>query len=62
MGHEVNKSTISRLLKRHGWRKPVPRPLHPKANPEAQAQFKKTSRPRLRQPLRRARQVTNVPS
>ncbi len=41
IGHEVHTSTISRLLTRHGWRKPVPRPIHPKANPEAQAEFKK---------------------
>ncbi len=62
VGHEVNKSTISRLLKRHGWRKPVPRPVHPKANPEAQAQFKKTSRLLLRQPSQRAQQMTSAPS
>ena len=47
VGHEVHKSTISRLLKRHGWRKLMPRPVHPKASAEAQAQFKKTSPPRL---------------
>jgi len=28
----VHKSTISRLLKRQGWRKPVPRPRHPQAH------------------------------
>ena len=60
IGHEVHKSTISRLLKRHGWRKPVPRPVHPKANPEAQAQFKKTLRPRLRQPWPRVQQMTSA--
>lgn len=54
LGHEVHKSTISRLLKRHRWRKPVPRPVHPKANPEEQAEFKKTSQPALR---RRSRPV-----
>jgi len=59
VGHEVHKSTISRLLNRHGWRKPVPRPVHPKANPEAQAQFKKTSRPALRRRSRPARQMTS---
>jgi len=42
IGHEVDESTIYRLLKRHRWRKPVPRPVHPKANQEAQEQFKKT--------------------
>src|SRR5260221_2592676 len=57
--HEVHKSTISRLLKRHGWRKPVPRPVHPKANPEAQAQFKKTSRPALRLRSRPAQPMTS---
>src|SRR5947209_11823194 len=62
VGHEVHKSTISRLLKRHGWRKPVPRPVHPKANPEAQAQFKKTSRRPLRRPWPRVPQRTSVPS
>lgn len=57
LGHAVNKSTSSRLLKRHGWRKPVPRSAHPKANPEAQAQFKKTLRPALRLRLRRAQMM-----
>jgi transposase len=40
VSHQTHTSTISRLLKRHGWRKPVPRPVHPKANPEAQEPFK----------------------
>jgi transposase len=48
IGHEVNESTIYRLLKRHGWRKPMPRPVHPQANQEAQQQFKKTSPRALR--------------
>ena len=30
IGRKVPKSTISRLLKRHGWRKILPRPYHPK--------------------------------
>lgn len=59
IGHEVHKSTISRLLTRHGWRKPVPRPIHPKANPEAQAEFKKTSRQVSRRLSPRARQRTS---
>ncbi len=33
----------------HGWRKLVPRPRHPKANPEAQAAFKKTLSKRFKQ-------------
>lgn len=62
VGHAVHKSTISRLLKRHGWRKPVPRPVHPKANPEAQAQFKKTARRPARQQWPPAQQGTSAPS
>lgn len=49
VGHEVAESTIYRLLDRHGWRKLVPRPVHPKADPAEQAAFKKTS-PRLSRP------------
>ncbi len=60
VGHEVHKRTISRLLKRHGWRKPVPRPVHPKASPEAQAQLKKTSQPVLRQRSRLAHPRTHA--
>jgi transposase len=41
--HPVHSSSIYRLLARHGWRKLVPRPHHPKANAEEQAAFKKTS-------------------
>lgn len=41
-GREVARSTIYRLLERHGWRKIVPRPRHPKADVVAQAAFKKT--------------------
>lgn len=41
-GKAVARSTIYRLLERHGWRKIVPRPRHPKADVAAQAAFKKT--------------------
>jgi transposase len=41
-GKAVARSTIYRLLERHGWRKVVPRPRHPKADVAAQAAFKKT--------------------
>jgi transposase len=44
VGHKVPKSTVYRLLDRHGWRKIAPRPFHPKADPLAQEAFKKTSR------------------
>lgn len=43
LGKAVAASTIYRLLQRHGWRKVVPRPRHPKADVAAQAAFKKTS-------------------
>jgi len=40
----VHKTTIYRLLKRHGWKKLMPRPRHEKAQQEQQETFKKTSR------------------
>lgn len=43
IGHEVHKTTIYDILKRHGWRKILPRGRHPKADSEAQETFKKTS-------------------
>ena len=43
IGKSVAPSTVYRLLDRHGWRKVVPRPRHPKANVAAQSAFKKTS-------------------
>jgi len=52
-GKEVAPSTIYRLLDRHGWRKVVPRPRHPKADVAAQGAFKKTAprgAPRSRTP------------
>ena len=42
VGHQVNKTTIYRLLERHQWRKIVPRPSHPKEDPQEQEEFKKT--------------------
>ena len=42
-GTSVAPSTIYRLLQRHGWRKVVPRPRHPKADVAAQGAFKKTA-------------------
>ena len=49
IGCAVAKSTVYRMLDRQGWRKVAPRPRHPKANPAAQAAFKKT---RKRDPRR----------
>lgn len=62
VGHEVDDSTIYRLLARHDWRKLMPRPRHPQADPQAQEQFKKTLRRRLRQQSRRGKPTTNAPS
>jgi transposase len=42
LGHPVAKSTVYRLLARHGWRKLAPRPRHPKADPSVQKVFKKS--------------------
>ena len=58
VGHEVDESTIYRLLTRHGWRKLVPRPVHPKASKEEQDQFKKTLRRRWKRRLQHAQQKT----
>jgi len=44
----VHLTSIYRLLDRHGWRKLVPRPRHPKATPEEQAACKKTLRRRFK--------------
>jgi len=43
VGHPVPKSTVYRMLKRHGWRKIAPRPRHPKTDPQAAEAFKKNS-------------------
>jgi transposase len=61
VGHEVEKSTIYRLLKRHGWRKLMPRPRHPKADPQTQEQFKKTFQRRWKQPLPHETRGMSVP-
>ena len=44
LGREVPNSTIYRMLDRHNWRKVMPRPRHPKANPGEQEAYKKNSR------------------
>lgn len=41
-GRPVTPSTLYRILKRHGWRKVVPRPRHPDGDPERQEAFKQT--------------------
>ena len=48
VGHPVHLSTVYRLLDRHGWRKLLPRPKHPEADPAEQERFKKPLRARWR--------------
>jgi len=43
IGHRTSNSTVYDLLRRHGWRKLMPRPFHPKRDVEAQNAFKKTA-------------------
>lgn len=43
-GHRVPKSTVYRMLARHGWRTIAPRPRHPQADGARQEEFKKNSR------------------
>ena len=43
IGHPVSPSTMYRMLARHGWRKVQPDTYHPKADPQAQDDFKKNS-------------------
>jgi transposase len=41
VGHKVPKSTVYRMLGRHGWRKIIPYRRHPKADSDKQEVFKK---------------------
>jgi hypothetical protein len=43
IGHKTSNSTVYNVLGRHGWRKLMPRPLHPKRDVDAQNAFKKTA-------------------
>jgi ABC-type Fe3+/spermidine/putrescine transport system ATPase subunit len=43
IGHPTSNSTVYSLLDRHGWRKLMPRPFHPKRNLASQDAFKKTA-------------------
>jgi transposase len=62
VGHHVDDSTIYRLLNRHGWRKLMPRPRYPKADPQEQEQFKKIFQRRLKRKLQREKRETLAPS
>jgi transposase len=46
LGRGVHKTTVYRMLRRHGWRKVVPRPRHPKRDAEAAGAFKKGATPK----------------
>jgi transposase len=61
IGHHVDDSTIYRLLNRHGWRKLMPRPRHPQADPQEQEQFKKNLQRRLKRKLQREKRETLAP-
>ena len=41
--HETSNSTVYNLLARHGWRKLMPRPFHPKRDLAAQDAFEKAA-------------------
>jgi transposase len=43
IGRKVPRSTVYRVLARHGWRKIVPRPRHAKQDPVRQKAWKKNS-------------------
>jgi transposase len=43
IGHKTSSSTVYDLLGRHGWRKLMPRPFHPRQDMAAQNDFKKTA-------------------
>ncbi|MFM7622903.1 MAG: transposase [Alphaproteobacteria bacterium] len=47
-GREVSLQTTYRILNRHGWRKIMPRPKHPKSDPKAIEEFKKNGQRRSR--------------
>jgi transposase len=51
-GRPASPATLYRILARHGWRKVVPRPRHPEADPDRQEAFKETSRSSWRPPAR----------
>jgi transposase len=61
VGHEVDDSPRYRLLNRHGWRKLMPRPRHPKSDPLRQEHFKKPFQRRLKQQSQRETQAINAP-
>jgi winged helix-turn-helix protein len=61
VGRRVAKTTVYRILKRHQWRKVVPRPRHPDSTPELQTAFKKTSHTRWPRSSRRGPHTIPAP-
>jgi transposase len=53
IGHPTSNSTVYNLLARHGWRKLMPRPFHPRRDLAAQDDFKKAASPSWSAGLRR---------
>src|SRR6266487_2650769 len=51
IGHETSNSTVYNLLARHGWRKLMPRPFHPKR--ENAARRRLPAHPRIHLSVRR---------
>jgi len=49
-GVRYHERTVGKLLRQLGFRRLSPRPMHPRADPEAQEAFKKTSPPWPRRP------------
>lgn len=45
LGRSVHKTTVYRMMQRHGWRKVAPRPNHPKRDEKAAEAFKKGALP-----------------
>jgi hypothetical protein len=58
LGRPIPLSTTYRLLSRHGWRKVEPDTKHPKADKEAQEDFKKNSPSLWKPPVRRIRKTS----
>jgi transposase len=58
VGHEVDETTIQRLLKRHDWRKVVPRSYHPQADKDEQELFKENF-PKMVEDVVRSRDPTD---
>lgn len=61
VGNAVQASTVYRLLDRHGWRKLMPRPHHPKGSTEEQEHFKKTLRRRFRRQSQHGKPMMSDP-